>query len=206
MSQALQRLFRPLAQRVQLMVARAVLQLVDDSTKLQALQVTLLADELRTDVERFQNYGFTSHPHAGAEAVAVCVAGSRDHVVVLAVDDRRYRMTALAQGEVAIYTDEGDHIVLKRGGTVEVLAATKVDVRTPLVECSGDLVVRGTLTVDGHTELNADLHVDGNVGSGANITAQGDVADQGGGKTMAGMRTAHNGHKHGTSVTPTPGM
>lgn len=204
--QVLQRALRPLSQRVQLMIGRAVLQLVNDGTALQSLQVALLADELRGDVERFQNYGFTSHPMPGAEAVAVSVAGSRDHVIVVVVDDRRYRLKGLAEGEVAIYTDEGDHIVIKRGGTIEILAATKVDVRTPLVECSGNLVVRGTLQVDGHAELNADLHVDGAVASGASITAAGDVADQGGTKTMAAMRASYNGHKHGSSVTPTPVM
>ena len=204
--QALQRLMRPLAQRVQLMVGRAMLQLVNDGTALQSLQVALLADELRGDVERFQQYGFTSHPKPGAEAVALSVAGSRDHVIVVAVDDRRYRLKGLAEGEVAIYTDEGDHIVIKRGGTIEVLAATKVDVRTPLVECSGNLIVRGTLQVDGHAELNADLHVAGNVASGADITASGNVADQGGAKTMAGMRSTFNSHKNGTAALSTPGM
>lgn len=203
---ALQRVMRPLAQRVQLMVARAVVQLVNDASTMQGLQVSLLADELRSDVERFQNYGFTSHPKPGAEAVVVCVAGSRDHPIVVAIDDRRYRLVGLAQGEVAIYTDEGDHIVIKRGGTVEILAATKVDVRTPLVECSGNLVVRGTLQVDGHAELNADLHVDGNIASGANVTAAGDVADQGGTKTMAGMRSTFNSHKNGTASLSTPAM
>jgi phage baseplate assembly protein V len=208
----LQRVMRPLAQRVQLMVGRAVLQLVDDNTKLQSVQIALLADELRGDVERFQNYGFTSHPKPGAEAVAVCVAGSRDHAIVIAIDDRRYRLQGLAEGEVAIYTDEGDHIVIKRGGTIEVLAATKVQITAPLVECSGNLIVRGALQVDGHAELNADLHVDGAIASGAgitagaDITAAGDVADQGGAKTMAGMRSTFNSHKNGTASLSTPGM
>ena len=142
----LQRAMRPFVQRLQLMIGRAVVQLVNDATKLQGLQVSLLADELRGDVERFQNYGFTSHPHPGAEAVAASVAGSRDHVLVIAVDDRRYRLTGLAQGEVAIYTDEGDKIVIKRGGTIEVTASTKVRLITPLVECTGDVTVAGTLT------------------------------------------------------------
>lgn len=143
---ALQRALRPLAQRIQLMVARAVVQLVNDATKLQGLQITLLADEVRGDVERFQQYGMTSHPHPGAEAIAASVAGNRDHVVVLAVDDRRYRLTGLERGEVALYTDEGDTIVLKRGGVVEVTAATKVRLVTPLVECTGDVAVAGTVT------------------------------------------------------------
>lgn len=146
MSNAMQRALRPMAQRLQLMISRAVVALVGDGTRLQSLQVQLLAGEARSDVERFQQYGFTSHPHPGAEAVAASVAGNRDHVLVLAVDDRRYRLRNLAQGEVALYTDEGDRIVLKRGGVVEVHAATKVRLVTPLVECTGNVTVAGTLT------------------------------------------------------------
>ncbi|GCL64308.1 phage baseplate assembly protein V [Pseudaquabacterium pictum] len=146
MSGALQRAMRPMLQRLQLMIGRAVVLLVNDGSKLQGLQVSLLADEVRDQVERFQNYGFTSHPLPGAEAVAASVAGNRDHVLVIAVDDRRYRLTALQQGEVAIYTDEGDKIVIKRGGTIEVTAATKVVLDTPLVQCTGDVTVAGTVT------------------------------------------------------------
>lgn len=203
---ALQRALRPLSQRVSMMIGRAVLSLVDDARAMQSVQVAPLSDELRGEAERVQAYGFTSHPHPGAECVVLSVAGSRDHMLVVAVDDRRYRLQNLEAGEVAIYTDEGDRIVIKRGGTIEVLAATKVHVQAPLVECSGDLVVRGALQVDGHAELNATLHVDGQVTAGADVTAAGDVGDQGGSRTMAGMRAVYNGHKHGTSVTPTPGM
>ena len=154
---AMRRALAPLRARVALMISRAVLALVDDAGPLQALQVELLADETRGDVERFQNYGFTSHPHPGAEAVAVCVAGSRDHVLVLAVDDRRYRLASLAQGEVALYTDEGDRIVLKRGGVVQVHAATKLEVVAPLVTMSGDLQVSGDVTA-GAVSLKAHRH------------------------------------------------
>ncbi|RQO63114.1 phage baseplate assembly protein V [Paucibacter sp. KBW04] len=192
--QAFQRMLRPLTQRIQLMVGRAVLQLVDDSTKLQSVQIMLLADELRDQVERFQNYGFTSVPLPGAEAVAVAVAGNRDHALVIAVDDRRYRLKGLASGEVAIYTDEGDKVHIKRGGTIEVVAATRVYVSSPLVECSGDMTVHGKLLVDG------------NIDSGATITAEDDVRDQGGTKTMRGMRDAFNPHKHGTGPGPDRSM
>lgn len=188
MTRGLQRALAPLRQRLALMVGRAVVVLVNDGLKLQGLQISLLADEVREDVERFQEYGFTSHPLPGAEAVAAAVSGSRDHLVVLAVDDRRYRIKGLAAGEVAIYTDEGDQVVLRRGGTIEVKAATKLQVTAPAVTMSGTLSVQGNITC------------------AASITATGNVADQGGAKTMAGMRTAYDGHKHGTSATPTPGM
>lgn len=169
----LQRALRPLIQRMQLMIGRSVLLLVNDSLKLQGLQISLLADEVRDNVERFQNYGFTSHPHPGAEAIAASVAGSRDHVVVLAVDDRRYRLRNLQQGEVAMYTDEGDKVVLKRGGVIEVTAATKVRLITPLLECTGDVTVAGTLTatvdvIGGGKSLKN--HVHSGVDSGSSNT------------------------------------
>jgi len=145
---ALARTLRPVMQRLQLMVGRAVVLLVKDGLKLQGLQVALLADEVRDDVEHFQGYGFTSHPLPGAEALVVCVAGNRDHGVVIAVDDRRYRLKPLQAGEVALYTDQGDRIVLKRDGHIHVTASTKVTLQTPLVECTGDVTVAGTLTAD----------------------------------------------------------
>ncbi len=154
----LERMLGPLQRRVMLMVGRAVLAAVNDTTKLQGLQINLLADETRDDVERFQNYGFTSHPHPGAEAIAVSVMGTRDHMVVIAVDDRRYRLKGLAEGEVAMYSDEGDSIVFKRGRIIEVTAGTKVVFNTPLVEMTGELHVTGDVIGAGkslphHTHL-----------------------------------------------------
>lgn len=142
----LQRAMQPLRDRVQLMISRAIVLLANDKTKLQGLQISLLAEEVRDDAERFQQYGFTSHPHPGAEAVVAAVGGNRDHVLVLSVDDRRYRLRNLDAGEVALYTDQGDKIVLKRGGVVQVTAATRVELISPEVHCSGSLVVGGTVT------------------------------------------------------------
>lgn len=185
---ALQRALGPLRARMMLMVSRAVVLLTNDAAKLQGLQVSLLADEVRDDVERFQNYGFTSHPLPGAEAVALSVQGNRDHVVVVAVDDRRYRLQGLEAGEVAIYTDEGDRIVLRRGGVIELTAATKLVITAPLVEMTGA------------------LHVAGDIHSGAVVTAAGDVRDADGAKSMAGMRAAYNAHRHGSSQPTDHGM
>lgn len=114
------RMIGPFVRSLRGMVARVVVRMVNDGPKMQELQVGLLADELADGVERFQNYGFTSHPHPGAEGVAVFVGGDRAHGVVIAVDDRRYRLAALQPGEVAIYTDEGDAIHLMRDRTIRV--------------------------------------------------------------------------------------
>ena len=100
------RLIGPLRRRVLLMIGRAVVRVVDDSLKLQAVQVEGLSGEVLDGIERWQQYGFTSVPHPGAEAIIAALGGQRQHSVVLAVEDRRYRVMGLEQGEVCIYTDE----------------------------------------------------------------------------------------------------
>jgi phage baseplate assembly protein V len=132
------KLIRPVSIRVANLVSRAVVQLVKDSSQIQEVQISGLDTETRDDIERFQNYGFTSVPHAGSEAVVLFVGGRRDHGLAIAVDDRRYRIGNLKSGEVAVYTDQGDSIVIKRGGTIEVTAATKVIVNSPAVELAGN--------------------------------------------------------------------
>lgn len=147
MVSVINKLTAPIARRVRLMVTRAVVKLVSDSLGIQGVQVSLLADEVRDNVERFQEYGFTSHPVPGAEAIAVCVGGSRDHAVVIAVDDRRYRLKGLAQGEVALYDDLGKKLVFKRNGTIEI---------------TGNVLVVGNITATGKVyDANGAKSMDG---------------------------------------------
>lgn len=169
-----------LRRKIGLTVSRAVISLVRDAAKLQGVQVALLDDEARAECERFQEYGFTSVPFADAEAIAVAVGGARSHMVVIACDDRRYRKTGLKDGEVALYTDEGDYLLLKRGRIVEVKAGTKVRVDAPEVEMTGDLHVMGSIVCDNH------------------------VSDANG--SMQEMRDTYNDHQHDGGPTPTPEM
>ncbi|MBK68029.1 MAG: hypothetical protein CMP22_07870 [Rickettsiales bacterium] len=136
-----------LARKVRLIAQRGVVSLINDSKKLQQIQLKLLDGEVRSELERFQNYGFTSVPKTGSEAAVIFVNGTRDHGLVLAVDDRRYRLKPLSAGEVAIYTDEGDKIHLKRNNNIEietktltVKADTKARFETPILECTGHII------------------------------------------------------------------
>ena len=95
-----ERLSRELRRRVMMMIGRAVLKVIDDSTGLQIVQVEALAGEVIDRAERIQSYGFTSHPLPGADALVLAVGGMRQHPVVL-VDDRRHRLKDLEEGEVA---------------------------------------------------------------------------------------------------------
>lgn len=178
--------FRSLQNRVMLTVARAVVSLVNDNAKLQALQISLLKREIRENVERFQNYGFTANPHPGAEGVVVFVGGNRDHGLCIAVDDRRYRLQGLEAGEVALYTDEGDKIHLRRNRVIEVTthtfrvnAETKVEINTDLFEVNAPLA---TFSGD--------------------IEAGGDVSDVSG--SMQEMRDTYNSHTNPSNGSSPP--
>lgn len=106
------------------LLSRAVVTGVNTAKKCQAVQVELMPGEPKEDVEHLEPYGFTSAPLTGAEAIAVFPDGDRSHGVVLVVADRRYRIKGLAAGEVALYTDEGDTLIFRRGNIVELKTKT----------------------------------------------------------------------------------
>jgi len=157
---------RKIAGSVRLMLARVVVGLVDDATKLQAMQVTSFGDLVRDKAEHFQHYGFTSVPFPGAEGIGLSLGGSTSHMAVINVDDRRYRMIGLEDGEVAIYDDQGqcvhltrDGIVIKGAGlpmvfedtpSVTFKAGSFVRFETPRVECT-QLLVSMQYTMGGVT-------------------------------------------------------
>lgn len=137
---------RDISTRVMMMFGRGVVRSVNDATGRQQVQVELLKDELRDNVEHMQNYGFTSHPLGGDVAVAF-LGGNREQGIVLVVDDRRYRLS-LQPGEVAIYDDLGNRIELLRD-LIKITAVAKVQIEAPEVQIIGNLDVQGTVTTTG---------------------------------------------------------
>lgn len=131
-------------------LARGVVALANSARKLQSLQMRLMAGEVKDAMEHMEPYGFTSCPHPGAEGLAAFLGGDRSHGVVVVVSDRRYRLQGLSDGEVAIYTDEGDRIHLKRGrvidietGTLNITATDSVNFTTPRITQTGEIISVG---------------------------------------------------------------
>ena len=156
------RLVAPLKRRVMLMISRAVITLVDDSLKLQSLQASAMPGELLEDIERFQEYGFSSVPLPGTEAVLVFPGGNREHGICVGTDDRKFRPTGLNPGETCIYDYAGNMVIIK-AGEIEVKHTAKCVVNAPLVD-----VGSGTLekVLNGETFqawFNAHTHI-GNLG------------------------------------------
>jgi len=170
---AVRRMTAPLAGRLEMMIGRAVIAAVADGKQAQALQIELLADEVQDEVERFQGYGYTSHPHPGAEAVVAFVGGTRSHGIVIQVEDRRYRLKNLAPGEVALFDDLGQVVHLKRSG-IHIESPNKVTIEAPDVE-----VIADSVTID-----SPDIGLGG--AGGQPVARIGDDVDLGTGKIISG--------------------
>lgn len=226
MMNLINKMMAPLKRRVMGMISRAVIEAIKDSSGIQQLNIAAMAEEKYTNVPRVQEYGFTSHPLPGAEAVTVFLGGSRDAGVVIAVDDKRYRLTALAQGEVALYDDLGSKVHLKRGGNIDIQTSTKVKLIAPNTEVTGNLKVLGNLEVVGTSLLTGIVTTMNNIlvginaivtgivqaagftgpGGGAmsttvDITTTGNVT--GGGTNLASVKSTFNAHTHPETGTTT---
>ena len=178
----MKRLLESLARRLRLLVARCVIEEVDDSGPIQRVKVTLLSGEVR-EVPSLQRYGFSSNPPAGAEGLAGFVGGARESGVLVAHDHRAHRLRGLAPGEAVVHAMDGARILLRPGGEIEIVAATSVTISAPEITIDGNLSVVGNLTVAG------------------SAVAQGGVADAIG--PIAAMRAAYNGHTHVETDTVT---
>lgn len=150
-------LVHPIKTKIANAITRAVVSRVDDSLGIQSVQIGALADEDIDDGERFQEYGFTSVPVEGAEAVAIFPNGDRAHPLVIAVDDRRYRITGLAAGEVAIYNDQGASVTLKANGDIVCVPSGSGRIKLGSASSSDPVALKSDVeTLRG--ELNSHTH------------------------------------------------
>lgn len=215
----LRKLLDPLKQRILLSISRAVIETINDGTGIQEIQASLLDDELQDDMERFQNYGFTANPPKGSEGIAVFPGGDRSHGILIAVDNRQYRLKGLEGGEVALYTDEGDFIKLKRGNEIEfsthkltINATEEINMTSPTVKINASGLFQVTCpgsSFIGNVGIQGALSAFG--AGGGNITSTGQIQDHTG--TMDQIRTIYNGHTHpengtggGTTSSPNQAM
>ncbi len=89
-----------------------------ENLKMRTVQVEVYKDDPIDDVEHFETYGLTSRPAVGAEVLVATLGDTSDHSVILAVADRRYRVTGLKTGEVCLHDDLGQKVYLTRDGIV----------------------------------------------------------------------------------------
>jgi phage baseplate assembly protein V len=146
---------------------RIVLGGVDDGKKMQEAQAIGLDGEAIDGVERIQDYGFSSCPPAGAEAIGLPVGGDRSHMVIVKAEDRGLRMGGLASLDVCVYRAGGDYFHLKDGNKIE-LKTKELFIDAEKVIITGDVEIRGALTVTGG--VSAGGLVNGSEVRGGNVT------------------------------------
>lgn len=196
---------RRVARRVLLTVGRGRIKTVDDSGAVQLHQVQLGENEVIDKIPAVKEYGFTSRPPVDSDAIILCIAGDRSNPIVIATNGQAVRLKNLEEGEVALYTDDGKRIHLKKDGGILISAAGQQVVVTEAsdvsVTASGGVSVSAATTVTvsaaatvsvsagasvsleaagvGSFSAGADLGLTG--GAAASLSAGGDVAVSGGG-------------------------
>jgi phage gp45-like len=139
-------------------VARAGITNVDDTQKMQVVTLSIMFGEDGFAAERAQEYGFSSVPFDGAEAIPVFVHGNRGLPLVIAVDDRRYRPKGLKPGESAQYDDQGQMLYISRDGIIVNGNGKPVTFRNaPTVSMDGNLEVAGEVTAKFNTDGSVTL-------------------------------------------------
>lgn len=153
LARVVEKLTAPLARRVRLTARRAVVTLVNDALKTQEVQITVFNDETLDQVERLQNYGLTSHPHPGSDVAVLALGGSTSHSIAVVVADKRYRLTGLEEGEVALHDDQGQVVFLRRCG---------IEIKTPLnilLSALGIMRLEAEgVEIHGRTYVQTDVH------------------------------------------------
>ncbi|GKX57608.1 Mu-like prophage FluMu protein gp45 [Leminorella grimontii] len=150
--------FNSLKRRMQLLVSRAVVNVINDSLKTQNLQISMLADDDADDVERFQNYGHSSVPPAGSEAIVLSVGGMRQQLVAVVVDNKGTRLNAGKPGDSALYHMEGHYFLLTEEGEVRlkckryIIEAEEVVIDAPETRMTGHATILGGSNTTGTSE------------------------------------------------------
>ncbi|WP_274570666.1 phage baseplate assembly protein V [Neisseria leonii] len=155
-------------QKMRLMVARGVVRLIQDAG-LQLVQADLLDEETRDGVERIQNYGHRGHPPQGSAVAAVAVAGSRDHLVVVACEHPDY-VPPLESGETAMYAMFGQLFKMDKDGNVTLTC------KNFTVNADGNIVQTAT----GNAQTTAGGNLGMNAGGGMSMEGAGGATLKGG--------------------------
>lgn len=201
----------------------------DSAAAVQRIQAQGIGNENLQGAELFQHYGFTSHPQPGTMGIVLPLGGVSSHGIVIATEHGAYRLKSLKPGEVALYTDEGAKIVLRRGKLIEADCETfrvnctnfEVNSSQATVNCdtwtatasdnatftTPELSTSALLTAEGLISGNGGMSVKGGEGS----RFEGNLNQAGGSFTTDGdvstARTSLNGHRHsnGHNGAPTGG-
>ncbi|GLQ73252.1 phage baseplate assembly protein V [Vibrio penaeicida] len=173
-----QKLLAPIRRRINGAITRAVVSGVVEGLQRQNLQLKMHADESVDDIERFQNYGCSSFPPVGSEAILAAIGGNLGNLVAVAVEDKKVRPKGEA-GDVFLYHLEGHKVRLTKDGKIIVTATDVIfEAASSLTIISPETLIQGPLHVTGGISTDLGIFATGgitssSVVSGSDLTAGG---------------------------------
>lgn len=180
--------------RVRNLFGRGRVTLVDDTGPVQMVQLRMNGIERPSSRYRVPEFGFSSNPPDGSDALALHVAGDRSAGAVIGTNHQPSRPRGLAPGESILYSEDGKSVYLKNGSIVVEAKGQDVvvnDAANVTWNCSGDfkIVAGGKFSVvaPGGSEFDTPM-----------LSSTGDMQDNTGtnSETMKGMRELYDTHTH----------
>jgi len=116
--------------KIFLLISRGRLLKIDNDDDLQKIQISNLANEVITDIERYQEYGFENYPIIkNSETVTLFINGNRNanKGINIRITNRKLRPKDLEKGEVRIYCIDSNetnknYITLKQtNNTIQII-------------------------------------------------------------------------------------
>ena len=133
---------KPLHDRMMNAFSRVILENIDDAQKRQIVQASILHGELKDGIERMQQYGFSSVPLPGCEALAICIGGNKDHTVVIAAEHREHRKNEGEPGDVFVYHYLGGYIHFKANKDIVIHSEETVRIEGKRIEIHAEEVFK----------------------------------------------------------------
>ncbi|KFA96256.1 phage baseplate assembly protein V [Vibrio sp. ER1A] len=182
----IEKLLAPIKRRITGMVTRALVSGIVEDLQRQNVQVQIHSDESADNIERFQNYGMSSVPPTGSEAILAALGGNLGNLVALAVEDKKVRPKGEI-GDVFLYHLEGHQIRLTKDGKI-VVRATDV-----IFEAANSLTI-----ISPETLIQGPLHVTGGISTDLGIFATGGITSASvvGGSDLTAGNISYLGHFH----------
>lgn len=180
--------------RIRNLFGRGRITLVDDSGPVQMVQLRMNGIERPSSRYRVPEFGFSSNPPIGSDALAAHIAGDRSAGAVVGTNHQQSRPRGLAPGESILYSEDGKSVYLKNGSIVVEAKGQDVvvnDAANVTWNCSGDfkIVAGGKFSVvaPGGSEFDTPT-----------LSSTGDMQDNvaTNDETMKGMRERYDEHTH----------
>ena len=147
--------FKTLYRRTMMMLGIGRVTMTSDTGGIQQVQYETPL-EVRGDTPRLMDFGFSSSLPEGSDVLIAYLSGDRSNAVVIASGHKASRHSNLKSGETVLYNLWGQFIKLTENGIeieangqavtvsnatqVTINAADGVDMNTPLLKVSGDIV------------------------------------------------------------------